>query len=187
MTKFRIPFSAAFAASAFFLAACGGGDTASDTTDADMTAAETAQADAMATDDMAPMASYMVSLTGDAERPAPVATKAIGETSIMVHGDSISYAVNALDITGITAVHFHRGGAEETGGPIVTLFSDENGVDPRNGSVSSGVITRETQLADGVTFDELKEMLRNGNVYVNIHTKNHPAGEIRGQVGAGMM
>ncbi len=33
-----------------------------------------------------------------------------------------------------------------------------------------------------ISFDDLLSAMRNGNAYVNVHTKVYPAGEIRGQV-----
>jgi hypothetical protein len=34
----------------------------------------------------------------------------------------------------------------------------------------------------GKTLDDLLEQMRAGNTYVNVHTKAHPGGEIRGQI-----
>jgi hypothetical protein len=161
-------------ASALLLAACGGGgDAASESADAAADAAAMAEAPSMEM--------LLSTLSGDAERPAPVTTKAQAEATYMVYPDSIGYVVNALDLVGATAVHIHRGGAEEAGPVMATLFTSEAGTDFANGSVAMGTITRETVLAEGVTFDDLREALRTGAAYTNIHTKANPRGELRAQ------
>ena len=181
MSHLRFRYTA-LATAALVLAACGGGGDAP--AEGEM-AADTAAAAQMEME-AAPMESYMMSLTGAQERPTPVETKAMGEASLIIFADSIQYAVNALDITGITGVHIHKGGPEEAGGVIVGLASSEEGMDPTNGSVVSGTITRDAELGQDVTFDQLKELLKTGGAYINVHTKKHPGGEIRGMVGGTM-
>jgi hypothetical protein len=34
----------------------------------------------------------------------------------------------------------------------------------------------------GKTVDDLVALIKSGDVYVNVHTAKHPAGEIRGEV-----
>jgi hypothetical protein len=167
----------------FLLAACGGGaDTASDT------AADSAAADAAVIEEAAPAMDMLISsLSGAAERPDPVGTKAQAEATYMVYADSIGYVVNALDLIGATAVHIHRGGAEETGPVMATLFTNADGADFANGTLAMGTITRETALAEGVTFDDLREVVRTGAAYTNVHTKANPKGELRAQTTNAMM
>lgn len=164
------------------LAACGGGaDTASDAP-----AESTADASMMAEE--APAMDMLISsLTGAAERPDPVDTKAQAEATYMVYADSISYVLNALDLNGATAVHIHRGGAEEAGPVMATLFSNADGADFANGTLAMGTITRETALAEGVTFDDLRTAVTAGAAYTNVHTKANPKGELRAQTTASMM
>ena len=50
-----------------------------------------------------------------------------------------------------------------------------------NGTLAEGII-RQRDLKNGLQIEDLIESLRNGNAYVNIHTKNHIMGELRGQV-----
>ncbi len=155
------------------LAACGGGaDTAADAS-SEPTAEMISEAPSM---------EMLVStLSGAQERPDPVASKAQAEATYMVYADSIGFVVNGLDVMGVTAVHIHRGGAEEAGPVIATLYSNADGADFANGSVAMGTITRETALPEGVTFDDLRETVRTGGAYTNIHTKANPKGELRAQ------
>lgn len=182
MSRMRSSFLPFLASASVLLAACGGNDTAGDMA-ADSTAVA---ADAGAMMDAAPMETVMATLNGANERPQPVTTTATGDASLMVYADSIVYAVNASNLMGVTAVHVHRGGPEEAGPPIVTLFTSEDGMDA-NGSIATGTITRETTLNGETTFDNLRELVRAGGAYVNVHTKANPAGEIRGQTMAGGM
>jgi hypothetical protein len=160
------------------LAACGGGaDTSSDV-----------PADAAAAADAAPAMDMLISsLTGQAERPDPVTTKAQAEATYMVYADSIGYVINALDLTGATVVHIHRGGADETGPVMATLFSNSGGADFANGTLAMGTITRETALAEGVTFEDLRQAVSTGAAYTNVHTKANPKGELRAQTTIGTM
>lgn len=186
MLSSRTPLLAAAFGALTLLAACGG---SADTADAVEEGMEDMAADASAMMDetMPAMESFMATLTGENERPEPVTTKAQAEATIMVHADSIVYAVNGLDVMGVTAVHIHRGGAEEAGPVMAALFKSEEGMDVANGSIALGTITRETALPEGVTFDDLKEAVRTGAAYVNIHTKAHPGGELRAQTNGSMM
>ena len=168
------------------LVACGGDKAAEESgaAAADASAAGAMMADAGA----GTMETFMITLSGAAERPTPVTTKAQAEATIMVHPDSIVYAVNGLDLMGVTGVHIHRGGVEEAGPVIAALFKSETGEDVANGSIAIGTITRETALPEGTTLESLAEAIRTGQAYVNIHTKGNPGGELRGQTtGGGMM
>jgi hypothetical protein len=71
------------------------------------------------------------------------------------------------------------GGATENAGVIVPL----NPVAAQtSGRIATGSFTAANITAAGVSFDSLLVLMRNGNSYVNVHTVNHPAGEVRGQV-----
>jgi hypothetical protein len=80
-----------------------------------------------------------------------------------------------------TAAHIH-GPADSTtnAGVIVPL----NPVTAQtSGTIATGSFTAANITAGtGVSFDSLLVLMRTGNSYVNVHTTNHPAGEIRGQV-----
>jgi hypothetical protein len=49
------------------------------------------------------------------------------------------------------------------------------------GILAKGII-RAGDLEEGITFKDLIESMRNGNTYVNVHSKKYIPGELRGQV-----
>ena len=53
-----------------------------------------------------------------------------------------------------------------------------------NGVLAEGTITSAnlTGPLAGKTIKDLINVMRSGNAYVNVHTKQNPAGEIRGQI-----
>jgi hypothetical protein len=99
--------------------------------------------------------------------------------------DSIRYHVNASNIQGVTAGHFHEGLEGENGPILVQLFSYDT---PMNQVSESGIITSGNSSFQGSTTtsqQQLKDFMsamRTGQIYVNIHTQQNPDGEIRGQI-----
>ena len=83
----------------------------------------------------------------------------------------VCYRLHAESVTlPTTAAHIHRGGAG-VDGPVVVPFSP-----PGADGNSSGCTT--------TTADLINEMLANlPGFYVNVHTREHPAGAIRAQLG----
>jgi len=67
----------------------------------------------------------------------------------------------------VTAAHIHTGAADTTGPVIIGLQGDED----------LWTIPEETVL----TEEQFQNLLA-GNLYINVHTKADPAGEIRGQI-----
>lgn len=69
----------------------------------------------------------------------------------------------------VTMAHFHQGMSGKNGSVEVWLT--------KKGKPVSSPITGEAKL----TAAEAKHLMA-GDWYINVHTKDHPAGEIRGQV-----
>jgi hypothetical protein len=108
-----------------------------------------------------------VSLTGDAEVPA-VTTSASGTGTITVNADkSVTGNVTTKGIEGV-AGHIHIAPAGKNGPPIITLTQTSPGV----WSVPEGSKLTDEQYAS----------YKAGDLYVNIHSAAHKAGEIRGQL-----
>jgi hypothetical protein len=112
-------------------------------------------------------ADVKLKLTGAEETP-PVTTSASGTGTIAVGADkSVSGTVKTTGIEG-TVAHIHVGAPGQSGPPIITLTKGADG----GWSVPAGSKLTDDQLA---SFNA-------GNLYVNVHSAEHKAGEIRGQM-----
>ncbi len=113
------------------------------------------------------MAPIETSLSGGQEVP-PVKSLATGTGTIMVKDDkSVSGTIKTLGIKG-TVAHIHQGATGMNGPHIVDLTKlsdDEWGIPPG---------TRLT--------DEQFQSLKDGNLYINVHSAEHQGGEIRAQL-----
>jgi hypothetical protein len=108
-------------------------------------------------------------LTGGAETP-PVDTKASGEATLTI--DDTGAVSGGLKTSGVegTAAHIHMGALGTSGPPIITL--------QRAGS-------DQWMVPDGAKLDSKQiDAFKKGRLYVNVHSKAHPAGEIRAQLEA---
>jgi hypothetical protein len=83
----------------------------------------------------------------------------------------ICYRLRVANVTLPTAAaHIHKGAAG-TNGPVVVPFTA-----PAADGTSSGCATAAASLIDDI-------LANRSGYYVNIHTKEHPAGAIRAQLG----
>ena len=112
-------------------------------------------------------AEVKVTLTGAEETP-PVATSATGTGSISIAADkTVRGTIKTTGIEG-TVAHIHVGAPGQSGPPIITL---EKGADG-SWSVPAGSKLTDEQYAS----------FKAGQLYVNVHSAEHKAGEIRGQL-----
>jgi len=109
------------------------------------------------------------SLNGAQETP-PVTTFATGTAVFTIDTDSgaISGTVNTSNIDA-TVAHIHEGPVGVLSPVIIPLTKGDGGT----WTVPDGTTLTASQL----------ESLKNGNLYVNVHTAANPTGEIRGQIG----
>jgi hypothetical protein len=108
-----------------------------------------------------------VMLNGSQEVP-PVSTAATGSGTIKVLMDrSVFGSVMTSGVAGIAA-HIHLAAPGENGPVIIPL----NGTADNTWSVPASIRLNDAQY----------EAFRLGNLYVNVHSAAHPAGEIRGQL-----
>lgn len=113
---------------------------------------------------------FAATLEGAQEVPT-VATSASGTTDLAV--DLVTGAVSGqVQVEGLvpTAAHIHAGIAGTSGGVVLALAIDAG--DPTLLTVPDGSV---------MTADSL-ELLLAGGLYVNVHSANFPAGEIRAQL-----
>ena len=116
---------------------------------------------------------FTATLTGAKERPTPVTTTAQATATVKIIGDSLTWTVNITSaIDSVIAGHIHRGGPEDAGGVVQSLSPTATGIG-FTGIVANG---------SAVPPDSVITLMRAGLAYVNIHTKAHTGGEIRGQL-----
>ncbi|CAN5829038.1 hypothetical protein BH24DEI2_BH24DEI2_14150 [soil metagenome] len=132
---------------------------------------------------MMSMDNLTVMLEGSNEVP-PVDTAASGEVTATLDGNTLTIdgsfeglSSDLMEVAG-TPAHIHQAAAGENGDVILKLDVQAND-DNRSGTLSG-------------TFDLTDEQLaayQAGNLYVNVHSQDHPGGEIRAQLSnmGGMM
>lgn len=115
---------------------------------------------------------FQADLKGANEVPA-VTTAATGRGVLALNANAtaISYRVTVKDIDKITMAHIHQGAAGVNGPIVAPIFLGLGLFDPAN--PISGTAPVNTLL--------VLNML-SGDYYVNVHTTDFPAGEIRGQI-----
>lgn len=106
-------------------------------------------------------------LSGDKQVPS-VETKATGKSTIKVdENKSIRGKVAVQDMTA-TAAHIHQGAPDKDGPVVIPL---------KKTSKNTFRVPANTKLTDA-QFAAFKE----GNLYVNVHSKKYPSGEVRAQM-----
>ena len=106
-------------------------------------------------------------LSGDAEVP-PVATTASGTGAITINPDmTVSGKVTTSGVAA-TMAHIHVGKAGANGAVVVTLAKSGD---------------NDWLVPDGTRLSEAAyQSYKAGELYVNVHSAEHKAGEIRGQL-----
>ena len=123
---------------------------------------------AMAGPASAEMMEMTVDMDGSQEVP-PVDTSATGSADVTYDTETkmLTWTLEYSDLSGdATAAHFHGPAEPDANAPPVVPLKDI-----ASGSEGSAELT-EAQAAD----------LMDGKWYLNVHTADHPNGEIRGQV-----
>lgn len=131
------------------------------------------------------MPCYIAILSGDKEVPA-VDTRATGHTKLSLTSDSagLKYTIKESGIDTPTAAHIHSG-APGTNGPVVAVLYPTTGMEaPKDNTLAKGMITSADLVGPlkGKTVTDLVDAIKSGNTYVNVHSKAHPDGEIRGWI-----
>ncbi len=128
---------------------------------------------------------YRAILRGSNQNP-PVETNAHGVFIATLSADdkSLTFKLIVANRENVTAAHIHLGDSTTNGPVVVFLFHSETPVARQDGILSQGTVTTSDfkgPLA-GQAFSALINAVMNGDAYVNVHSTQHPAGEIRGQV-----
>ena len=135
-----------------------------------------------------PMA--MVTLTGSAV-VSPVASTGGGTATFDRSLDDFKYVNYIIDLSnmkGIHAVHLHLGvaGANQasTDPPLVTVFDSIPGIPlpDISGRFMQSNFTVTELRPKGISLDSLDALIAKGLVYMDVHTRAYPNGELRGQL-----
>jgi hypothetical protein len=124
-----------------------------------------------------------------------ILTNGTGRLHLDVDQNSATYSLTYSGLTSdVLQSHIHFGKVHDAGGIFVFLCTNlGNGpagtpACPAGGGTVTGTITAAsivavaTQNIPAGNFDVLLAALGSNTAYVNVHTKNFPGGEIRGQV-----
>jgi hypothetical protein len=129
--------------------------------------------------------SYTAVLAGSTEVP-PVRTKAKGEATFIVNKakTSIDYKITVSGLQDVTQAHIHLGEPGKNGQHVVDLYHKPDVASPKSNVIAQGRITAAdlTGPMKGKMIPDLIKAMDSGDTYVNVHTKAHPDGEIRGQI-----
>jgi hypothetical protein len=133
-------------------------------------------------------------LTGIEEtNPSTIITNGTGTLTATLNDDStITFTLSWKNMsTPVTQAHIHIGATKITGGVAIFFCGPGHQACPDD-ATHSGTVTGTVAAADvvgptgqGVAAGDFTSVVRaiaSGVAYANVHTTNHPAGEIRGQI-----
>jgi hypothetical protein len=127
----------------------------------------------------------------------PILTDGTGSFHATLRGDTLTYTETFSNLTSpVTQSHIHFGQRAVNGGIFLFLCSNLTTPTPPAGTpacpVNGGTVSRTVTAADVVavaaqnvpagSFSAAVRILHSKDAYVNVHTVNFPAGEIRGQL-----
>ena len=139
---------------------------------------------------------YWVVLDGDQQIP-PVETDAVGFVGLKFQDDTtrLVYNINLDNIHNVTGVYLYHENTDQNGSEVLDLLK-ETGESNREfagvseitrageitGTISLGGVTKEdlSGSLQGKTLSDLRELIQNGELYISVHTKDFPNGEISG-------
>lgn len=139
---------------------------------------------------------YWVVLDGDQQIP-PVETDAVGFVGLKFQDDTtrLVYNINLDNIHNVTGIYLYHENKDQNGSEVLDLLK-ETGESNREfagvseitrageitGTISLGGVTKE-DLSGSLqekSLSDLRELMHNGELYISVHTKDFPNGEISG-------
>lgn len=131
---------------------------------------------------------FVATLSGEGHG---IDTPASGRAEFEVDGDAeeVHYTLRVEAFCDATMAHIHLG-AEGEDGPVVVWLYPTDQQEPRTkdgrftGTLAEGTFTADDFVGPlaGQSLRDLVNALRERGAYVNVHTEDHPKGEIRGQI-----
>lgn len=122
-------------------------------------------------------AKFTSALSGEAERPNPVATEGFGSGSVS-YNKAIGIATVTVNFQNLssnqTIAHIHTATSDAAGAIVFDIDTNETPATTNTGTFVKQWAIDATNL----------ERLQNGLLYFNVHSVNNPGGEIRGQIQA---
>lgn len=124
-------------------------------------------------------------LNGGNEVP-PVRTNATGDAVFQLSADGtrLRFRLVIRNIAQVTQAHIHLGRRGQNGPVVAFLFGPSKfGISVKRGVVE-GTLTNSDLVGPllGKSIRDLIREIERANTYVNVHTIQHPDGEIRGQI-----
>jgi hypothetical protein len=128
---------------------------------------------------------FVAGLTGSQEVPV-VDSNSTGTASFLVAPNgSIIYEINVTAMTNVTQAEVNLAEQGKNGPIILTVFTSKAPLSNITGVLSQGNISSANLEGPmtGKQLSSLRDIMQQGNAYVNIRTTQNPNGEIRGQLG----
>ena len=128
---------------------------------------------------------YAQKLVGKSVVP-PVNTTASGRAIIFIGNDWLWWKLNVTGLTDPTMAHMHMGKRGVNGVILANLWdllkSSPNFENPTERTIITGNISASDLQGPmkGKTFADLQSAIKALSVYIDLHTGNHPDGELRG-------
>ena len=114
----------------------------------------------------------------------PVNSTAVGVGTFKVKDDTITSKINITGLTDVSGAQINTGKSKENGNPIVDLLKTGEKTKMSGGVTIKGNFTASDLEGSmkGKTLSALQSVMGTNETYVIIKTKEHPDGEIRGQI-----
>ena len=129
---------------------------------------------------------YAAKLIGKSVVP-PVNTTAAGRAIIYIDNNWLSWKLNLTGTTDPIMSHMHMGKKGANGVIVADLLNLINSPKTEN-TTERMIITGNISASDlqgpmkGKTFADLQSAIKALDLYIDLHTKDHPDGELRGTI-----
>lgn len=127
---------------------------------------------------------FVTHLSGSNEVPTND-SKATGQAIVEISDDEsmIYYKLIVANIDNVFASHFHFNSVGNNGMVVAGLFMGPKKEGHFGGILSEGYITSENVVGPlAGDMAALINAIREGNIYINVHTDQYRGGELRGQL-----